>query len=237
MGNNKYKILVVEDDVTIVRFVETILTQNNYQVITANNGSMGERMAFSHNPDLIVLDLGLPDLDGTDVIKHIRERSNVPILILSARSREADKVYALDNGANDYITKPFGVDEFLARVRALLRTSKHTANNSSVLGGKFVLKDMVIDYAKRRVTILGQEIPLTQTEFNILALLAQYSGKVLTYSAIMKEVWGSGDSGNSKKIQVNMANIRKKCGFVPGDETYIINELGVGYRMKASDEN
>lgn len=237
MSNNKYKILVVEDDATIVRFVETILAQNNFQVVTANNGSMGERMAFSHTPDLIVLDLGLPDIDGIDVIKHIRERSNIPILILSARSREADKVYALDNGANDYITKPFGVDEFLARVRALLRTSKHNADDSNVLCGKFVHKDMIIDYAKRRVTISGKEIPLTQTEFNILALLAQYSGKVLTYSAIMKEIWGSSDGGNSKKIQVNMANIRRKCGFVPGDETYIINELGVGYRMKAPDEN
>jgi two-component system, OmpR family, KDP operon response regulator KdpE len=237
MSNNKYKVLVVEDDATIIRFVETILTQGNYQVITANNGSMGERMAFSHNPDLVVLDLGLPDIDGIDVIKHLRAESSVPILILSARTRETDKVAALDEGANDYITKPFGVDEFLARVRALLRNARHGTESSGPRGGKFELKDMVIDFDKRRVTLAGNEVALTQTEFNILALLAEYAGKVLTYTAIVKAIWGANDSGNTKKIQVNMANIRRKCGWVPGDETYIINELGVGYRMKSPDED
>ncbi len=230
MSNNKYKVLVVEDDATIIRFVETILSTANYQVITANSGKMGENMAFSYNPDLVVLDLGLPDIDGIDVVKHLRVESNVPILILSARTRETDKVAALDNGANDYLTKPFGVEEFLARVRALLRNSGHRAETSAS-GGKFVLKDLVIDYDKRRVTMAGEEVKLTQTEYNILALLSEYSGKVLTYTAIVKNIWGVNDTGNIKKIQVNMANIRKKCGIVPGDETYIINELGVGYRM------
>ena len=230
MSNNKYKVLVVEDDATIIRFVETILSTANYQVITANSGKMGENMAFSYNPDLVVLDLGLPDIDGIDVVKHLRVESNVPILILSARTRETDKVAALDNGANDYLTKPFGVEEFLARVRALLRNSGHRAETSAS-GGKFVLKDLVIDYDKRRVTMAGEEVKLTQTEYNILALLSEYSGKVLTYTAIVKNIWGVNDTGNIKKIQVNMANIRRKCGIVPGDETYIINELGVGYRM------
>ena len=236
MSNNKYKVLVVEDDITIIRFVETILSTANYQVITANSGKMGENMCFSYNPDLVVLDLGLPDIDGIDVVKDLRVETNVPILILSARTRETDKVAALDSGANDYITKPFGVDEFLARVRALLRNNGHRSDSSDVLGGKFVLKDLVIDYDKRRVTMAGTEIKLTQTEYNILALLSEYSGKVLTYTAIVKNIWGVNDTGNIKKIQVNMANIRRKCGFVPGDETYIINELGVGYRMNNPDE-
>lgn len=132
MSNNKYKVLIIEDDATIIRFVETVLSTSNYQVITATNGLSGERMASSHNPDLIVLDLGLPDMDGLELIEHVRENSTVPILVLSARSHESDKVAALDRGANDYVTKPFGIDEFLARVRALLRTSRHCADSCSV---------------------------------------------------------------------------------------------------------
>lgn len=232
MSNNKYKVLIIEDDATIIRFVETILSTSNYQVLTATTGSSGEMMAASHNPDLIVLDLGLPDFDGLDVIKHLRENSTVPILVLSARTHESDKVAVLDLGANDYVTKPFGIDEFLARVRALLRASRHCADSASVPGGRFVLKDLVIDYDKRLVTMAGEEVRLTQTEYNILALLSEYAGKVLTYSAIVRYIWGVNDSGNVKKIQVNMANIRRKCGFNPSDDSYIINELGVGYRMK-----
>lgn len=237
MSNNKYKVLIIEDDVTIVRFVETILTQANYQVLTANTGYIGEQMFFSHKPDLVILDLGLPDIDGIDIIVHMRAQSNVPILILSARIREADKVIALDSGANDYITKPFGVEEFLARVRSLLRNSKLTANSAGMVSGKFVLKDLVIDFDKRQVLVEGKRVPLTQTEFNVISLLAKYAGKVLTYTAIMKEVWGEEDLEHIKKIQVNMSNIRRKCNFAPGDETYIINELGVGYRMKSPDED
>ena len=184
MSNNKYKVLIIEDDATIIRFVETVLSTSNYQVITATNGLSGERMASSHNPDLIVLDLGLPDMDGLELIEHVRENSTVPILVLSARSHESDKVAALDRGANDYVTKPFGIDEFLARVRALLRTSRHCADSCSVPGGRFVLKDLVIDYDKRLVTMAGEDVKLTQTEYNILALLSEYAGKVLTYSVI-----------------------------------------------------
>ncbi len=236
MSNNKYKILIIEDDSTIIRFVETILSTSNYQVLTAKNGASGKIMASSHNPDLIVLDLGLPDIDGLDLIKYFRENSTVPILVLSARAHESDKVTALDWGANDYVTKPFGIDEFLARVRVLLRNSRHCADTCAVPGGKFILKDLVIDYDKRLVTMEGEEVHLTQTEYNILALLSEYAGKVLTYSAIVRYIWGVNDSGNIKKIQVNMANIRRKCGLKTGDDSYIINELGVGYRMKDGKE-
>ena len=138
---------------------------------------------------------------------------------------------ALDLGANDYITKPFGTAELLARVRVALRTSQYTGNPSLVPGGKFTLHDLIIDYDRRLVTIADEEIKLTQTEYNILVLLAKYTGKVLTYAAIIREVWGPTDDGGVKKLQVNMANLRKKLGVKPGDNRYIINELGVGYRM------
>ena len=190
--------------------------------------------ASCHNPDIILLDLGLPDMDGTELIRTIRASSNIPILVLSARTAEADKVEALDLGANDYITKPFGTAELLARVRAALRTSC-IAEPGAPPGKSFCVADLSIDYDSRRVTVAGQEIRLTQTEYNIVAFLSAHAGKVLTYSAIIRAVWGAGDDGSIKKLQVNMANIRKKLGSTPGDNRYISNELGVGYRMYNED--
>lgn len=228
MGN-KYKILVVEDETNIRSFVKTMLEANDYQVITADNCENGYMMYVSHNPDLIMLDLGLPDKDGLELIKKVRDSNTVPVLVLSARTDENDKVSALDLGANDYITKPFSTAELLARVRAALRS--HRTYNLSALD-KFVLYDMVIDYDRRIVTINDEEIKLTQTEYNILALLSFHTGKVMTYEAIIKEIWGYSDDGSRKKLQVNMANIRKKLGSKPGDNKYIINELGVGYRIQ-----
>ena len=158
-----------------------------------------------------------------------RKNSSIPIIVLSARSQEADKVAALDLGANDYITKPFGTAELMARVRAALRSSRQNLN--ALPGRKFVLHDLEIDYDKRLVTVGGNEVKLTQTEYNILTLLSKHVGKVLTYSTIICEIWGNTDSGSIKKLQVNMANIRKKLKCVPGDNRYFVNELGVGYRM------
>jgi two-component system KDP operon response regulator KdpE len=166
-----------------------------------------------------------------DFIRHVRENSTVPIIVLSARTSEADKVRALDLGANDYITKPFGTAELVARVRAVLRTCRMGGPGGEQPVGNFELKDMVIDYDRRQVGIAGQIIHLTQTEYNILALLSRHTGKVMTYSSIIREVWGGMDDGSVKKLQVNMANIRKKLGCTPGDNRYVINELGVGYRM------
>ena len=236
MSNNKYKILLIEDEHNIQSFIETILTTNGYQVIPAENCQSGMRLFSSHQPDLVILDLGLPDMDGIEFLKFARLEHTTPILVLSARTNEADKVTSLDLGANDYITKPFGTAELLARVRVALRTSRHNIA-SQIPGAKFVLQDLTIDYGKRIVTVGGEDIHLTQTEFNILALLSEHAGKVLTYSAIIRSIWGSSDSGSIKKLQVNMANIRKKCGTKPGDNRYIINELGVGYRMRENDEN
>ena len=236
MNSNKYKVLIIEDEKNIRHFVKTILGANSYQVIEARTAAEG-RMAFmSHSPDVVILDLGLPDGDGMDFLKLIRLDFSTPIIVLSARTDEKDKVLALDAGANDYITKPFGTAELQARVRAALRIHQQNMNRS--LGGdkNFQIGDMIIDYDTRHVSIKGEDIKLTQTEYNIVALLAAYAGKVMTYSEIIKEIWKWSDAGSVKKLQVNMANIRKKMGIKPGDSQYIINELGVGYRMNVDIE-
>ena len=185
----------------------------------------------SHHPDLIILDLGLPDRDGLDLIQNVRKSDTIPIIVLSARSNEKDKVEALDLGANDYITKPFGTDELLARIRAVLRSHRQGAETASTRSGKYKFQDLLIDYDKRQVFIGRDEIDLTQTEYNIMAYLSTHTGKVMTYAAIIHAVWGYSDYGSIKKLQVNMKNIRKKMGVTPGEKRYIINELGVGYRM------
>lgn len=234
--NNKYKILFIEDDKHISRFVSALLEANEYKVLHESLGQNGLMVFKSHNPDLIILDLGLPDMDGVDVLCEIRKESSVPVIVLSARMDEYDKVLALDYGANDYITKPFGSAEFMARVRSALRIARQRATQVLHSGGKFNLDGLEINYDSRRVFIDGEEIKLTQTEYNIIVLLAEHYGKVLTYTFIIKEIWGYNDIGSTKKLQVNMANIRKKFGAKPGKKNYIINELGVGYRMNGSDQ-
>ena len=230
MGNNKYKVLIIEDDRNICGFIQTILDANGYQVLTAERCRQGMMVYASHMPDLVLLDLGLPDLDGGEFIKEVRMDSSVPIIVLSARSDESDKVESLDMGANDYITKPFGTAELLARVRAALRANRHSVR-AATPANLFVLDDLIIDYDRRQVSVGGTLVHLTQTEYNILALLSQHTGKVLTYSTIIRAIWGCMDDGSIKKLQVNMANIRKKLGCRPGDNRYFLNELGVGYRM------
>ena len=187
-------------------------------------------MLSSHVPDLVVLDLGLPDMDGEEFIRITRRSSMIPIIVLSARTDEKDKVSALDLGANDYITKPFGTAELLARVRASLRINRMNLQ-AAMPNSTFVLEDLEIDYDRRQVSVSGSNIHVTQIEYNILSLLSQHVGKVMTYSAIIGSIWGVMDDGSVKKLQVNMANIRKKLGCKPGENRYIINELGVGYRM------
>lgn len=236
MNSNKYKVLIVEDEGNIRHFVKTILVTNGYQVIEAKTSAEGKMAFMSHSPDVVILDLGLPDGDGMDFLKLVRKEFSTPIIVLSARTDEKDKVQALDAGANDYITKPFGTAELQARVRAALRI--HQQNLNRTLGGEsnFRLADMLIDYDTRHVLIKGEDIKLTQTEYNIVALLAAHAGKVMTYSEIIKEIWKWSDAGSVKKLQVNMANIRKKMGIKPGDNQYILNELGVGYRINVDIE-
>lgn len=234
MSNNKYKILIVEDDHNILSFIHTVLETNGYQVLTAQRCQQGILMLSSHVPDLVILDLGLPDMDGEEFIRIVRRSSAVPIIVLSARTEEQDKVSALDLGANDYITKPFGTGELLARVRAALRISRSALSSAPV--STFTVDDLEINYDRRQVSIRDTQIHLTQTEYNILAFLSQNVGKVMTYSSIIRAIWGSMDQGSIKKLQVNMANIRKKLGCRPGENRYVINELGVGYRMQDRQE-
>ena len=234
--NNKYKILIVEDENNIQTFVSALLEANGYQAITAKTCAEAEMLYTSHLPDLIILDLGLPDQDGSVFLARLREKDTVPVIVLSARNRETDKVNALDLGANDYITKPFGSAELLARVRSALRNSRHN-QEGRFPSAKFVVGDLVIDYEARQIFIKGEEIKLTQTEYNIVAFLSEHSGKMMTYAAIIKAIWrGYPDEGSIKKLQVNMANIRKKFGAKPGEDNYITNELGVGYRMNEKND-
>ncbi len=231
MNSNKYKILVVEDEENINNLITTLLEANGYKVIRAMDCATGIMLYASHRPDLIILDLGLPDADGIELLQSVRKESLTPIIVLSARNEESDKVKALDLGANDYVTKPFGTDEFMARIRTSLRISRNSSENGKFPGGRFVMDGLEIDYDARRVFVEKDEIKLTQTEYNIIALLSAHQGKVLTYTFIIKEIWGYNDLGSIKKLQVNMANIRKKFGAKPGQKSYIENELGVGYRM------
>lgn len=232
MTQNKYKILLVEDERNIRNLVSTLLDAAGYQTILAVTCSAAKTLFVSYLPDLIILDLGLPDADGMELLAFVREKALTPIIVLSARTEEADKIAALDAGANDYIAKPFGSGELLARVRASLRNTRHSAQEGRLPGGRFSLKDLEIDYDARQVFIGGEEIRLTQTEYNIMALLSENHGKMMTYAAIIKAIWGGyAQEGSIKKLQVNMANIRKKLGDRPGQANYIANELGVGYRL------
>ena len=235
MSNNKYKILVVEDDRNISSMIQTVLDMDGYQVLTAQRCQQGILTLSSHVPDLVVLDLGLPDMDGEEFIRITRRSSMIPIIVLSARTDERDKVSALDLGANDYITKPFGTAELLARVRASLRINRMNLQ-AAIPNSVFTLEDLEIDYDRRQVSVAGELIHVTQIEYNILSLLSQQVGKVMTYSAIINTIWGTMDAGSVKKLQVNKTNIRKKLGCKPGENRYIVNELGVGYRMPDTRE-
>ena len=235
MSNNKYKILVVEDDRNILSMIQTVLDTNGYQVLTAQRCQQGLLILNSHVPDLVVLDLGLPDMDGEEFIRITRRSSMIPIIVLSARTEERDKISALDLGANDYITKPFGTGELLARVRASLRINRMNLQ-AAIPNSVFTLGNLEINYDRRQVSVDGKIVHLTQIEYNILSLLSQQAGKVLTYSSIIGTIWGGMDDGSIKKLQVNMANIRKKLGCKPGENRYIVNELGVGYRMPDTQE-
>lgn len=235
MTANKYTILVIEDESNINNIVSALLQANGYKTISARSCGSGKMLFASHHPDLVILDLGLPDADGTEFLREIRRDSFAPVIVLSARTEESEKVDALDLGANDYVTKPFGSAELIARVRSALRSSRRSSDSEMFNGSIYESNGLKIDYDARRIFIDNAEIKLTQTEYNIIALLSEHSGKVLTYSYIIKAIWGYNDIGSVKKLQVNMANIRKKFGAKPGKKNYIVNELGVGYRMNDGD--
>ncbi len=230
------KILVVEDEKSISSFIRAILSSNGYDVIVAHTGSEAFSMISSHCPDLIVLDLGLPDMDGMRIIESVRQWTQLPILVVSARTHERDKVEALDRGADDYITKPFGAAELLARVRVAIRHTRLSLGGDGLANaGRFVAGDLTIDYDKHQVLIAGENAHLTQNEYKIVALLGKCAGKVLTYDFILKELWGPQSRGSNQILRVNMANIRRKIEKNPAEPRYIFTEVGVGYRMVEGD--
>lgn len=228
--NGKIKVLIVEDEQAISNFIAVSLKANEYKPIIAHTGKESMSMISSHCPDIILLDLGLPDMDGIKVLEEIRRWFSTPIIIVSARGNEKEKVLALDLGADDYITKPFGVLELLARIRTALRHS-FKAGLPSGAEEIFKLKDLTIDFTKRLVTLGAQEVHLTQIEFKIVCLLAKSAGRVLTYDHIISEIWGPFALKDNQILRVNMANIRRKLEVNPAEPQYIHTEVGVGYRM------
>lgn len=232
----KEKVLLIEDERTIRGFMQAILTANGYDVLMAGTGAMANTMISSHCPDLIILDLGLPDMDGMTILRSVREWSKVPILVVSARSHERDKVEALDAGADDYLTKPFGTDELLARVRTAIRHTRTATGNSEIAQqGTYTVGDLTIDYNKHQVLVRGENAKLTLSEFRIVALLGKHAGRVMTYDSIIKELWGPRASGDNQILRVNMANIRRKIEKNPAEPEYLFTEVGVGYRMAESE--
>ena len=226
---NKTLILVVEDDPPIRNLMSTTLKAHDYRYLTAPNGESAVMLASSHNPDIILLDLGLPDMDGVDVIKKIRSWSNTPIIVISARSEDNDKIEALDAGADDYLTKPFSVEELLARIRSTCR--RLAALQTETPDAVFHNGELSIDFAAGCAYLSGEELHLTPIEYKLLCLLAKNIGKVLTHSYITREIWGSSWDNDLASMRVFMATLRKKLENRPGSPQYIQTHIGVGYRM------
>lgn len=231
----KDKVLVVEDDKNIRSFLQAILEANNYEVILTQTGTEAYSLITSQCPDVILLDLGLPDMDGMKILETVREWSAMPIIVVSARDRERDKVEALDKGADDYITKPFGTAELVARIRAAIRHSRGIGMTRVTQKITFDGGRLVIDFDKHRVYIDNEDAGLTQNEFKLVSLLGKYSGKVLTYDFMMKEIWGPNIQNDNRILRVNMANIRRKIEKNPAQPQFIFTEIGVGYRIIEAD--
>ena len=231
------KVLIVEDEQRISNFISTVLAANDYDTLTAASGAEALSMISSHCPDLIILDLGLPDMDGVNILREVRSWSGLPIIVVSARTRERDKVAALDLGADDYIEKPFGTSELLARIRTAIRHTRTPLTNGSIAqSGKFSAGALTIDYDKHHVLVGGEDARLTLNEFKIVALLGKHAGTVLTYDYIIREIWGPKAKTDNQILRVNMANIRRKIEKNPATPEYIFTEIGVGYRMRDEDE-
>ena len=226
----KRLVMIVEDEASIRDMISTLLMANDYSVVTAENGRSAVMLIASYHPDLILLDLGLPDMDGLEVLRTIRTWSAAPVIVVSARGQESEKVEALDAGAGDYIVKPFGTDELLARIRATLRYTERMIRGSMV-SDVYHVGGLKVDFGKRVVTVDGQEVHLTQIEFKILALLCKDAGRVLTYEYICRNVWGPYSSRDNQILRVNVANIRRKIEKNPAQPKYILTEVGVGYRL------
>ena len=220
--------LVIEDELPLRRFLRVSLAAEGFRVAEAERGEEGLALAAGRAPDVVLLDLGLPDLDGIAVTRRLREWSHVPVIVISARGREDDKVAALDAGADDYLTKPFGVNELLARIRVALR---HASGASAPEAATLELHGLRIDFARREVDVDGRAVRLTPLEFKLLALLARNAGRVLTHRQILNEVWGPGYAGQSHNVRVHVAELRKKIEAEPARPRRLMSEPGVGYRL------
>lgn len=224
-------VLVIEDDPQIQRFLRVALGSHGYRLLEATTGEAGLVEAATRQPDIVILDLGLPDIDGLDVIRRLREWTALPIIVLSARGQERDKIAALDAGADDYVSKPFGIGELLARMRAALRHA--TRSPDEVGDSTFSTGDLHVDLAKRQVIIAGQQIHLTPIEYRLLTTLIRHAGKVLTHRQLLIEVWGPPYADQAHYLRVYMAQLRRKLEAVPARPRYILTEPGVGYRLAA----
>lgn len=229
--NHKLSILLVEDEKNICDFISTSLSAQNYRVSTAHTGKEALPIITSQCPDLILLDLGLPDMDGMEIIRQVRTWSSIPIIVLSARTQEQEKVRALDLGADDYLTKPIGTSELLARIRTALRHSNRLNTDSPLYKRPFHAKGLTIDFEKHLVSVDGKDVHLTQIEFKIISLLAQNSGRVMTYDTIISNIWGPYADDDNSILRVNMAHIRRKLEQNPAEPQYVFTEIGIGYRM------
>jgi len=224
-------VLVVDDEPQVRRFLRAALVYRGYRLVEAESVREAEQLATGHNPDVYLLDLTLPDGDGVDLARRLREWTAAPIIVLSARGREEDKVNALDAGADDYLTKPFGVNELLARLRVALRHAQASPEQPAVLEAG----PLRMDLARREVTVEGREVRLTPTEFRLLALLARHAGKVLTHRQILREVWGP-NANEAHYVRVHMAELRKKIEADPARPRLLVTEPGVGYRLRERAE-
>lgn len=231
MNNGKPTILVVEDDKRIRSLMTTTLETQEYKYKTAENGTEAVLKAVTHKPDIILLDLGLPDIDGIEVIKKVRNWSMMPIIVISARSDSKDKILALDAGADDYLTKPFSVEELLARLRSTLRRIQYLEASGNAEESEFINGDLRIDYAAAQLTIDGEEIHLMPIEYSLLCLLAKNIGKVLTHQFILDQVWVNAIESDVASLRVYMASLRKKIEGTANKGKYIQTHIGIGYRM------
>ena len=226
MSEGKTRILIVDDERSIRRFLGASLS-GQYDVVQASDGEEALRAVAAERPDLLILDLGLPDIDGVEVTRRLREWTQIPIIVVSVREQESDKIAALDAGADDYLTKPFGAGELMARIRVALRRSAQP--DSQVV---FTSDDLTVDLSSRTVSVDGREISLTPTEYDILRALVQHAGKVLTHSQLLRTVWGIAYEDESHLLRVNVSNLRRKVEKDPARPKHVITEPGVGYRLK-----
>ncbi|MDD4890553.1 MAG: response regulator [Phycisphaerae bacterium] len=231
MTANRPKVLVIEDDPAIQRFLRASLTSHDYEMVEATTGKLGLLFATEQQPDLVILDLGLPDSDGVQIVRELRGWSHLPIIIVSARGQEKDKVLALDAGADDYLTKPFGMPELLARMRVALRHASRVEEGDAEGELEFELGDLRIDLARRLVFRGGEQIHLTPIEYRLLAILVRHAGKVLTHQFLLREVWGPTYVNQSHYLRIFMSNLRRKLEADPACPRYLLTEQGVGYRL------